>query len=195
MKRITAILLSCCLLCGLCCRVPASAANDESNTVQYFDDGSRIVTTIFPGRVDDDTGWHSETMEGSGNRITRSMTRIYYDADNHADWKVILTATFRLGLLRAVCVDYETKYKIYDHAWFCANTRAEMNANVCKAVFTLCLTAAGAVVHTTDVTLQLACDRKGNVTAEPQENALDLGVLLRRLEALRRFLTRFFGAA
>lgn len=193
MKRGTAFLLVCCLLCGLCC-LPA-AADDESNTVQYFEDGSRLVTTILPGCVDDGVGWHNESMEGGGNCVTRSMTRIYYDADNHADWKVVLTATFRPGLLRAVCVDYETKYKIYDHAWYCADTRAEKRANTCKAVFTLCLTAAGAVVHTTDVTLQLVCDRKGNVTAEPQKNALDLGALRRWLLSLRRFFVRFFAAA
>ena len=193
MKRGTAFLLVLCLLCGLCC-LPA-AADDAFNTVQYFEDGSRLVTTIFPGCVDDDVGWHNESAEGGGNRVTRSMTRIYYDADNHADWKVVLTATFRLGLLRAVCVDFETKYKIYDHAWYCANTRADMHENTCKAVFTLCLTAAGAVVHTTNVTLQLVCDRKGNVTAEPQKNALDLGVLRRWLLSLLQFFARFFAAA
>lgn len=193
MKRGTAFLLVLCLLCGFCC-LPA-AADDAFNTVQYFEDGSRLVTTIFPGRVDDDIGWHDESAEGGGNRVTRSMTRIYYDADNHADWKVVLTATFRLGLLRAVCVDFETKYKIYDHAWYCANTRADMHENTCKAVFTLCLTAAGAVVYTTDVMLQLVCDRKGNVTAEPQKNALDLGALRRWLLSLRRFFARFFAAA
>ena len=46
MKRGTAFLLVLCLLCGFCCL--SAAADNGFDTVQYFEDGSRLVTTIFP---------------------------------------------------------------------------------------------------------------------------------------------------
>ena len=198
MKKSVAVLLVVSFLLGVLCCAPLSAHAEEEKYVEQFPDGSRIETTSIIGREpadpdDPNPGVDEEYHGESGkNEVTRTLTRVYYDAGNHADWKAVLTATFRVGRLRAICVDYAAKHKIYDSAWRCNGVNMKETGNPCTAVYSFSCTVGGITVKTVETTLQLACDRKGNVTESAPKDVLDLNALQKWLSALRLYLQRIF---
>ena len=109
------------------------------------------------------------------------------------DWKAALTATFHVGLLRAVCVSAKKSDHIYDESWRLTASQVGKSGNTAAASFTFECRSVGVTVKTMQADLTLACDRKGNVTSTPQANTLDLNVLQRFLLALQSFFRRFFG--
>ena len=201
MRNDTAIFLCACLLFGVCCFAPNTAHAESESPVEYPEDGGRIETTIEDNwnsfAIDHpsdfvDLGFHDET-DSRYTYIKRTLTRFYYDADNHADWKAVLFAEFKVGGLRAVCTDWGTYSIIYDDAWQSSTPKVNCKRNTCAATFTFTCRSSGVVIRTVETTLQLTCDRKGNVTAGPQEQALNLNGLQRWLAALQAFFRRFFS--
>lgn len=200
MRKPTSIFLCACLLIGALFCMPLRSHAESEFPVEYLEDGGRIETTIEDNwnsyEIDHpsdfvDMGFHDET----GSRYTyikRTLTRFYYDADNHADWKAVLFAEFKIGGLRAVCTDWGAYSIIYDDAWQRSNLKVNCKRNSCAATFIFTCRSSGVVIKTVETTLQLTCDRKGNVTAGPQEQALNLNGLQRWLNALQAFFRRFF---
>lgn len=201
MRKPTSIFLCACLLIGALFCMPLRSHAESEFPVEYLEDGGRIETTIEDNwnsyEIDHpdggvDMGFHDE----SDNRYTyirRTLTRIYYDANNHADWKAVLYAEFKVGGLWAVCTDWGTYSIIYDDAWQRSNPKVNCKRNSCAATFIFTCRSSGVVIKTVETTLQLTCDRKGNVTAGPQEQALNLNGLQRWLAALQAFFRRFFS--
>ena len=198
-KAVSPGIFLCLLIAALFCFSASARAGGET-TVETFADGSRIETTMEIGYTfydpdDPNPGTDEWYHESTDRDIKRTLTRIYYDADNHADWKAVLSATFRVGVLRARCINYETKFKIYDDAWRRPETNVVFEANTCAATFTFRCFAGGVAVKTVETTLQMTCDRKGNVTTDAPKESLSLTALRQWLRALRnrlQLLFRFF---
>lgn len=152
MKKLIS-LLSVMLMIAVMC--PATAfANDEIVTdtyVEYFEDGSYIVTTITESSI---TTFAAKT-------VSRNKSADYYESDNKKAWTVTLNGTFSYTGSSATCTKSATSYTIYNSAWKVTSAVPSKSGNKATGTFTVKKYVLGIPVKTVNKTLTITCSNTG----------------------------------
>lgn len=84
----------------------ASSSRANDNEIIYFDDGSYIVIEL--------------AQENAPVRTTaqKSKSYTYYNSNNEASWKAVLTGTFTYSGTTASCTFSNCDVTIYDDDWY-----------------------------------------------------------------------------
>lgn len=152
-KKISAILLT----LTICFTVPFSAfaqdtiVTDES--IQYFEDGSYLVT--------EET--ESITPFSSGTK-SKAKTVTFYENDDDKQWSVTLHTTFKYTGTSVSCTNAYTSYSIYDNAWKVTQADASKAGSIVTGTFVVKKYWLGIITKTIPLQIITSCDRNGNIT-------------------------------
>ncbi len=128
-----------------------SAAETAQPEIEYFSDGSYMITEI-------------ETENSCKSTVSKSKTTKYYDSSNNLQWKATLTATFSYNGSTSSCTSSSVSHTIYDNAWRNTYSSASKSGNTATGEFTFKHYVLGIPVKTVNKTLTLTCDKNGNVS-------------------------------
>ena len=129
-------------------------ANDEIVTdsyIEYFDDGSYIVTRITESTI---TTFAAKT-------VSKSKSADYYESDNTKAWTVTLNATFSYTGSSATCTNATTSSKIYNDKWKVTSAVPSKSGNKATGTFTVKKYALGLPIKTVNKTLTITCSNTG----------------------------------
>lgn len=151
MKRMTTVLLAMLMLVVMC---PTNAFAGEVATdqyVEYFEDGSYIVTELKTSGI--------STFTASTKNYSKSAS--YYNSDNEKEWTVTLSGTFSYTGSSATCTKATKSYKIYDDHWKVTSSSASKSGNKATGNFTVKRYLAGIPIRTVNKTLTITCSNSG----------------------------------
>lgn len=151
MKKISALLSVVLMLLSFC---PSTAFAEEIVTdryVEYFDDGSYIVTEIETSNI----------SVLSSSTVTNIKTSSYYDSDNVKNWTVKLTGTFSYTGSSASCTKSTVNYTIYNDYWKVTSAAASKSGNKATGNFTVKKYILGIPTKTVNRTLTITCSNSG----------------------------------
>lgn len=146
-------LLSVILMIAVLC--PNTAlANDKIVTdsyVEYFDDGSYIVTELSENTI---TTFAAQTT--SSYKVSH-----FYNSNNVKEWTVRLDATFSYTGSSATCTSAKTSNTIYNDAWKVTSAVPSKSGNKATGTFTVKKYALGIPIKTVNKTLTITCSNTG----------------------------------
>lgn len=152
MKKLISLLSVMLMIVVLC---PNTAFASEKivtdSYVEYFEDGSYIVTELIESTV---TTFAAKT-------ISNSKSSHYYESDNSKAWTVTLNATFSYTGSSATCTKTTTSHTIYNDAWKVTSAVASKSGNKATGSFTIKRYLLGVPVKTIDRTLAITCSNTG----------------------------------
>ncbi len=164
MKKITSIILSVLFIVSVC-SFTASAAEVSiekqgklvSETVEYFDDGSSVVTEIY----------EYDAPQGRSSTYSKTATKAktIRNADGDVLWKFKVTGTFSVNDgVSATCT--AASYSVSDLAssWSLKSATATRSGNKATANGTFQKKALFVVINTQDCSVTLQCDKNGNLS-------------------------------
>lgn len=153
MKKVFSILLIMLMIFSV--NINVCAGSDAATTVEYFDDGSCIETTI----VFDE---YISTYATQVKKLEKSIS--YKDEDGIVCWSATLTATFRYTGSSATCTDSTVSYEIYDSAWRMTSATASKSGNTATADITAKRYTLGIPFKTIDRTITMTCSANGTIS-------------------------------
>lgn len=152
MKKIISLLSVVLMVVVMC---PTTAfANDEIVTdsyVEYFDDGSYIVTEIRESAI----------ITFATQTINRSKSAHYYNSDNTKAWTVTVNGTFNYTGSSATCTRSSVSYSIYNNDWKVTSSAASKSGNKAIGTFTVKRYLLGVPIKTVNKTVTLTCSNTG----------------------------------
>ena len=153
MKKVLSFLFI--VLIVFCVSINACASSDAITTVEYFEDGSCIETTIVVKE-------YISTYATQVKKVEKSIS--YKDEDGIVCWKATLTATFRYTGSSATCTDSTVSYEIYDSAWRMTSATASKSGNTATADITAKRYTLGIPFKTIDRTITMTCSANGTIS-------------------------------
>ena len=153
MKKVLSFLFI--VLIVFCVSINACASSDAITTVEYFEDGSCIETTIVVKE-------YISTYATQVKKVEKSIS--YKDEDGIVCWKATLTATFRYTGSSATCTDSTVSYEIYDSAWKITSATASKSGNTATADITAKRYTLGIPFKTVDRTITMTCSANGTIS-------------------------------
>lgn len=128
----------------------ANDCNTTETTIEYFEDGSYLIT-------------QSEISVTPFAASTKSHTKSanYYDANGDLAWKVSLTGTFTYTGSSATCTKATKSYKIYDDRWKVTSSGASKSGNKATGNFTVKRYLGSIPIKTVNKTLTITCSKTG----------------------------------
>lgn len=162
MKKILAIILTSLILTFTA--IPAVYAENTANTamatyethstIEYFEDGSYLVTTIKQSPAA-----RSTTYTKVGEKIVD-----YYDSDNNLQWTYKLIGTFNVVEgISAVCTESTYSSEIYKNGWSLTAHNNYTSNNIAYGTATYKKKVLFITTHTQDINGSIGCDIYGNV--------------------------------
>lgn len=152
MKKIISTLLSVCMLFVSLTYAYAMGNTNESVNVEYFEDGSYIVTTI-----DED----SSDVTLLSTTTTKSKTSTYYASDGTAQWYVKVTGTFTYGNGSSKCTASSVTAGVYSSNWKIASKSSSYTGSTAIATVAVNQLVYGVVANTIARTVTLTCSSTG----------------------------------
>ncbi len=141
------------LLCLIPSYAPTAQAAAHGDETVYFEDGSYIVTSI-----EEVSTWDMRTKN-------YAKTRIYYDPDGVAEWKIILSGIFEYDGSSSTCTYSFCTVTIYnENKWREVSKTAEKYGSTASCTVTMGELFLGITVSTHVHTLTITCDKDGNCT-------------------------------
>lgn len=153
LKVISAFVLSLVMCFSLPFSVLAQSTNVSNTEVQYFEDGSYLVTTTED----------SISLFSSGSK-THTKTSVFYENDDEKQWSVTLKSSFTYTGSSATCTNASVSYTIYDSAWKVKEANASKSGRTAKGDFLVKKYFLGIITYTLPITLITTCDNNGNIT-------------------------------
>lgn len=153
MKKVLSFLFI--VLIVFCVSINACASSDAITTVEYFEDGSCIETTIVVKE-------YISTYATQVKKVEKSIS--YKDEDGIVCWKATLTATFRYTGSSATCTDSDVTYTINDSAWKITSATASKSGNTATADITAKRYTLGIPFKTVDRTITMTCSANGTIS-------------------------------
>lgn len=116
MKKIVSLILISVLI--LLISPTIVAVDTEKNAIEYFDDGSYLVTTL-----------ETFGLSRATKTITGKKTATYKDSDDTTLWSATLTGTFSYTGSSATCTASSITYSIVDDSWKITSATASKSQN------------------------------------------------------------------
>ena len=128
-------------------------AAQTQQEIEYLDDGSYIVTTI------------TESLSRAGNTKTGTKTDQYYDSNGALQWTISVTGTFSYDGSSSTCTNVTGSTSITDTAsWRLVSESTNRSGNTATYEATLGYKVLGITVRKETHTLNLSCDKNGNLS-------------------------------
>lgn len=156
MKKLISYLFSFIILFSLL-TTTAFATNDEtiiSETVEYFNDGSFLVTTLVV----------ENSLTRSTSTKTGSKTTVLYNADYEAMVTLKLTGSFTYTGSSATCTNSAATYTIHNSNWKVTTATATKSGNKAMGTFTAKKYFLGMAIQIIDETITITCSNTGVLT-------------------------------
>lgn len=155
-KGIIGILIGLIIFTG--CLNFAYAENTNIQTVEYYEDGSYLITTLTQNYI-----------VGIGLLSTRSSKTEtkkghYYDSNGAIVWTASITASFTYNGTTASCTTVSKSQTIYNNSWKCTSSSCYKSGATATGDFTFKHYVLGIPNKTINRTLTLTCDKNGNIT-------------------------------
>ena len=150
MKRLFLMITICAMLL---CMVPLTAqASENTVTVEYFDDGSYLVTTI-------------SSIDARILTKVSTKTREYYSADDVIQWKMTVTGEFLYDGTTCNCTYASGTTTIYATSlWGKNSDSASYSGNSGTYTVVFNRKFMGITTNTVTQVLTITCDENGNVS-------------------------------
>lgn len=154
MKKIVSVLLSIMILFAFPIAVYAEEGNQTTTTsVEYFDDGSYMVTII-----------EEEPALTRASTKSGSKTKSYYDSDDELQWVAKLSGTFSYTGSSATCTKSSVTYTIYGSNWKATDSEATKSGRTATGKFTFKKYLTFVPMFTQNITLTLSCSNSGTLS-------------------------------
>ncbi len=163
MKKILSIALSIIFIMSVCSFNVGAVSQAEpefkviSETVEYFDDGSSVITTICE--------YVTPQSRASTNTVSGTKTKTVKNSDGEVLWKFKVTGTFSVNEgVSATCT--AASYSVSDLAssWSLKSATATRSSNKAIANGTFQKKVLFVITNTQDCTVTLQCDANGNLS-------------------------------
>lgn len=157
-KLVSGCLIAVCAL-SLILGIPNLTANADvlvSENIEYFEDGSYVVTTITLSPV--------QTL--STNTITATKTVTGYNYNKAKLYDITVRGTFKYTGSNSYCTSASiASINIYNTNWRVENSYSTISSNIAIASMTVRLYTNGKASDTTEIiTAGLYCDKDGNLS-------------------------------
>lgn len=155
-KRICAIFT--CLLLMTCFMINSSAiALTETETnIEYFADGSYIITTVTQEPV---------LTRASSNTVKGNKDHTYYNSNGNIDWVFTVTGTFSVvNGVSATCTAVSHNTDIRASKWKLVSASSRKSGNQAIGQITIKQTMLGITIQTIERTVTLTCDKYGKLS-------------------------------
>lgn len=140
-----------------CLSVPfgafASADVTTNTEIEYFDDGSYLVTKTV----------ESIAPFSSGTK-NHSKAATYYNSDDEKQWTAYLKTTFTYTGSSATCVSATATYTIHVSAWKMTESYATRLGRKATGTFTAKKYWLGIITNTIPIQIITTCDNNGNIS-------------------------------
>lgn len=139
-----------------CFALPAGAVNEEktiSTSVEYFDDGSCLVTTIT-----------EEIANSRASTKTGNKTTTYKDSDGTALWAYKITGTFSYTGSTSTCTAVSDSYTISNDNWHMSNHSCSKSGNTANGTVTMKRKFLGITTDTITKNISLSCSASGTLS-------------------------------
>lgn len=153
MKKVLSFLFI--VLIVFCVSINACASSDAITTVEYFEDGSCIETTIVVKE-------YISTYATQVKKVEKSIS--YKDEDGIVCWKATLTATFRYTGSSATCTESDVTYTVSNSKWKITSATASKSGNTATADVTAKRYTLGIPVETLNRTITMTCSANGTIS-------------------------------
>ena len=153
MKKVLSFLFI--VLIVFCVSINACASSDAITTVEYFEDGSCIETTIVVKE-------YISTYATQVKKVEKSIS--YKDEDGIVCWKATLTATFRYTGSSATCTESDVTYTVSNSKWKITSATASKSGNIATADVTAKRYTLGIPVETLNRTITMTCSANGTIS-------------------------------
>lgn len=136
-----------------CFSMPVNAAEEDnivSTSIEYFEDGSYLITTI--------------TEEISNTRATTktgTKTSTYKNSDGEALWVYRVTGTYSYTGTSSTCTSVYDSYNIYDDYWKLSSKSCSKSGNTAYGNVTMKYIVSGNLLNTVSDSLSLTCSATG----------------------------------
>ena len=127
-----------------------------SENVEYFDDGSYIVTTLT---VSDESYLSRATVSKTGSKKV-----VLYNSSDEAMVTLKLTATFTYTGSSATCTAATPSYTIHEDSWKVTTATASKSGNKATGNFTAKHYALLIPIQTRDVAITITCSNTGTLS-------------------------------
>ena len=152
MKKIISVLLSLSIL--MLSLVPfsifANECTGDAQSIEYFEDGSYIITEIISTEP---------ILRTTG--VSKTKSQHYYNSNNEKEWTVTVTGTFNYDGKTATCTKAVTSYKIYNDNWKVTVSNASRSGAKAIGTFTVKKYVLGVPIKTVNQTVTLTCSKDG----------------------------------
>lgn len=149
MKKIGVLLLSLVMIISF--STPALAADIE-NEIDYFADGSYIISTIEDEDYD---------ITPFSTTTTKSKTATYYSASGISAWSVKVTGTFTYGNGTSKCTKSSVTTHVYTDNWRIVSKSASKSNNKASATASAIQSLNGKDLPKITKTVTLTCSATG----------------------------------
>lgn len=152
-KRISVLFLTLILSMSVPFSVFAQSTVTTNSEVEYFDDGSYLVTEFTK----------TITPFSSGSK-SEGKTATYYNSDDEKQWSVTIWGTFTYTGSSATCTKASTSYTVYDSAWKVKEATASKSGRTATGNFLVKKYWLGIITKTVPMTVIMSCDNNGNIS-------------------------------
>lgn len=165
MKRVVSLVCFGLILLGCLIAAPAANAGEiapaahqklVSESVEYLDDGSTLVTAVY------------EVVNNSRiNTSNKNGSKVYTrrDADGNALWTFTVSGEFLIiDGVSVTCTSATCSANILESTWSCTRQFAERSGSQAVAEGTFILKLLGITVKEENVDIALSCDVYGNLS-------------------------------
>lgn len=153
MKKVLSFLFI--VLIVFCVSINACASYESTTTVEYFEDGSCIETTIV---VKEYISTYATQYKDGTKKIT------YKDEDGIVCWSATLYATFRYTGSSATCTESDVTYTVSNSKWRITSATASKSGNTATADVTAKRYTLGIPVETLNRTITMTCSANGTIS-------------------------------
>lgn len=152
MGRIVSILLVVALLLAFPVQVFAADSNGKTTEIIHFEDGSSVTIELVV----------LEERAAYTKRATKTYT--YRNSLGNAEWSAELIGSFRYDGETATCMSSICNVSISNTNWYVISKSATESGNTAKASLKMGCRSASITTQTKSLSMQIACDRNGNIT-------------------------------
>lgn len=136
--------------------VKAEASNDVE--VEYFDDGSYMVTTFEDVEFDTD---EEVTLLSTYKTVSKSKSSTYYTASGVAQWKFTIAGTFQYNGTTSSAKSASSSVTIYNSQWSVKSRNAYTSGNSVKGDIACTKKNLIIIPVTISRSLTLTCSKDG----------------------------------
>lgn len=123
---------------------------EKNNYIEYFEDGSYIITKIVDGE-----------LNSRATGVVKTKNYSYYNSNDDIEWVISISGTFNYNGSTASCTNAVTSYKIYNDRWKVTASSASRSGATARGDFTLKRYLMGIPTKTVDKTVTLTCSKTG----------------------------------